>query len=51
MVVARKRRPQTTQRMLDRSGAVAVKRESGRLAGWVDMKKALPRRVGLTIAR
>src|ERR1700727_1843326 len=50
MVVARNRRPQTTQRIFDFSGAEAEKPESGRLAVLIDISCNSSVNVGLTRA-
>src|ERR1700727_2171902 len=50
MVVARNRRPQTTQRIFDFSGAEAEKPESGRLAVLIDISCNSSVNIGLTRA-
>ena len=48
MVVARKRRPQTTQRMVDFGGALVVKPESARLVALIDISCNSSLNIGVT---
>jgi len=50
MVVARKRRKQTNQRMLDFSGIEVMNPDSGRLEAFVDINQSSGGNAGLTIA-